>query len=154
MAANHTIIVGVSASPASLEAVTVACRAAKATRSRVLVIHVIEVKRSLAVNAELDAEARKGEQILRRAEEVAAQAGVTVEAELLQARQAGEALVEEARNRNADALAIGLGTSPVLGHFRMGKTAAYVLQYSPSSVWLIRAGSLPAHTHVEETAEP
>jgi nucleotide-binding universal stress UspA family protein len=154
MAANHTIIVGVSSSPASLEAVTVACRAAKATRSRVHIVHVIEVKRSLGVNAELDAEARRGEQILRRAEEAASQTGVAVEAELLQARQAGEALVEEARNRHADVLAIGLSTSPVLGHFRMGRTAAYVLQHSPASVWIIRAGSLPAHTHVEETSQP
>jgi nucleotide-binding universal stress UspA family protein len=148
----HTIIVGVDGSPASLEAVAVACRAAKATKSRVCLIHVIEVRRVLPVNAELDSEARKGEQVLRRAEEVAAQNTTVVQAELLQARQAGEALVHEARNRGAEALVIGLGTSPVLGHFRLGKTASYVLQHSPADVWLIRRGTLPAHTRVEENA--
>jgi nucleotide-binding universal stress UspA family protein len=146
----HTIIVGVDNSPASLEAVAVACRAAKATKSRVRVIHVIEVRRELPVNAELDSEARKGEQVLRRAEEVAAQNGTVVEAELLQARQAGEALVQEAQSRGAEALVIGLGASPVLGHFRLGKTATHVLQHSPTDVWIIRRGSLPRRPRGEE----
>jgi nucleotide-binding universal stress UspA family protein len=150
----HTIIIGVSNSPASLEAVTVACLAAKNRRSQVHVVHVIEVKRSLPVNAELDTEARQGEQVLRRAEEAATQLGVQVKAELLQARLAGEALVEEARNRKADALAIGLGKSPILGHFRLGRTAQHILQHAETDVWLIRKGTAPAHSHLEEGHQP
>jgi nucleotide-binding universal stress UspA family protein len=140
MPASHTILVGVTNSPASLEAVTVACQVAKARRSQVHVVHVIEVRRGLAVNADLDTDARHGEQILRRAEEAASHHGITVNAELLQARQAGEALVEEARNRKANALVVGLSRSDILGHYRMGKTAAYVLQHADTDVWIIRKG--------------
>jgi nucleotide-binding universal stress UspA family protein len=123
-------------------------------RSKVHVVHVIEVKRSVALNTDLETEARMGEQILRRAEEAAAQAGATIEAELLQAREAGQALVEEARARRADAVAIGLSVSPVQGDFRMGRTAAYVLRHAEADVWLIRRGTKSRAGKAEEHPAP
>jgi nucleotide-binding universal stress UspA family protein len=137
---QQTLLVGVSNSPASLEAVTMACQSAKSTRARVHVVHVIEVRRLLALNAELDAEVGRGEQLLRKTEEIAAQAGVQVQAELLQAREAGPALVDEARSRAADIIVIGLGASPILGDYRVGRTALYVLRHAPMDVWVIRRG--------------
>ena len=128
-----------------MEAVSVACLSARAQRSKVYVIHVIEVRRALPVNAELDTEARHGEQILRKAEEIAGRVGVAVHGELLQARDAGPALVEEALAREADAVVVGLSISPVLGQFRLGGTAAHVLQNAPCDVWLIRQGTNAKH---------
>ena len=152
MANTHTIIVGVNNTAASMEALSLACIAGRGQRSKIFVIHVLEVRRSLPVNADLDTEARQGEQILRKAEEVAAKAGATVQAELLQAREAGQALVDEALAREADALAVGISLSPVLGHFRLGSTATFALQRAPCDVWLIRQGTQKRHQHAEEVA--
>ncbi len=151
---QHTILVGVSTNPASIEAVGVACATAKARRSKVVAIHVIEVSRSLPLQSELEGEARRGEQILRRAEEAAAQAGYTIEAELLQAREAGPALVDEAASRDVDALVIGIGPSKVLGDFRLGKTSAFVLKHARPDVWVIRRGTAPSHQHSVEAGRP
>lgn len=151
---QHTILVGVSTNPASIEAVSVACATAKARRSKVVAIHVIEVTRNLPLQSDLEGEARRGEQILRRAEEAASNAGYAIEAELLQAREAGPALVEEAASRDVDALVIGVGPSKVLGDFRLGRTSAFVLRHARPDVWLIRGGTGASHQHIVEAGRP
>src|SRR4051794_35717534 len=109
MATNHIILVPVTNSPASLEAVSVACVLAKQRKSKVYAVHVIEVVRALPLNAEMDADARRGEQLLRKAEEIASSVGSHLEGELLQAREAGQAIVDEARDRKADTVVLGIG---------------------------------------------
>ncbi|MCE7929652.1 MAG: universal stress protein, partial [Chloroflexi bacterium CFX7] len=85
----RSILVPVTDSSASLEAVNIACRLARQSKGKVIVIHIIEVLRSLPLNVEMDTEARRGEQILRHAEEVASETGYRISRELLQAREAG-----------------------------------------------------------------
>ena len=51
----------------------------------------------------------RGEQILRRGEEVAAHIGYPVRSALVQARDAGQAIVEEARDRGVDCIVLDLG---------------------------------------------
>ncbi len=147
MAAPNTILVPVINTSASLDAVTAACALAKQRKGRVYVVHVIEVNRSLPLNAEMDAEARRGEALLRRAEEVAAAADFHVTGGLLQARDAGQAIVEDARDRSVDAIIIGVGYKRVLGSFEIGRTADYVLKNAPCQVWVVRqAVGQPAPT--------
>jgi len=150
MAAPNTILVPVINTTASLDAVAAACALAKQRKGRVYVVHVIEVNRSLPLNAEMDAEARRGEALLRRAEEVAAAADLHVTGGLLQARDAGQAIVEDARDRSVDAIIIGVGYKRVLGSFEIGRTANYVLKNAPCQVWVVRqavAQPAPAAPH-------
>ncbi len=147
MAAPNTILVPVINTPASLDAVAAACALAKQRKGRVYVVHVIEVNRALPLNAEMDAEARRGEALLRRAEEIAAAADFHVTGSLLQARDAGQAIVEDARDRAVDAIIIGVGYKRVLGAFEIGRTADYVLKNAPCQVWVVRqAVGQPAPT--------
>jgi nucleotide-binding universal stress UspA family protein len=150
MANPQTILVPVSNSPASMEAVASACALAKARKSKVYVVHVIEVSRSLPLNAELDSEARRGEQVLRRAEEIASHAGYHISGELLQARQAGQAIVDEARERNIDTVILGVPYMDLIGDFRVGRTAQFVLKHAECEVWLIRQGKSAASSHERE----
>jgi len=140
MATPQTILVPISNSPASLEAVAVACAIAKQRKGRVYAVHVIEVLRSLPLNAEMEAEARKGEQLIHRAEEIAAHAGGQMTGALLQAREAGQAIVDEARDRSVEAIILGIGYNRVLGNFQVGRTADYILKHATSQVWVIRQG--------------
>ena len=136
MSVPQNILVPIIASEASLEAVTVAALIAKGKKGRVYVAHIIEVNRSLPLNAELEAEARRGEQLIRRAEELAMQdAGYPVTGTLFQAREAGPAIIEEALDHEIDAIIVGVGQA-VVG--RPGRTIDYLLQHATCSVWVVR----------------
>lgn len=134
----RSILVPVTDTPASLEAVSIACRLAKQSKGRVFVIHVIEVLRSLPLNVEMDIEARRGEQVLRHAEEAASEVGYRISRDLLQAREAGPAIVDEARDRGVDAIILGIGYKRLIGDFQVGRTADYVLKHAPCQVWVVR----------------
>jgi nucleotide-binding universal stress UspA family protein len=150
------ILVPVDGSDASLEAVFLACTAAKRNKGKVYVVYVIEVHRSLPLDADLRPEAIKGEEVLDRAEQRAEEVDFQVEGELLQARDAGHAIVDEAIERGVDGIILGVGykrplaegvgfawprggkPAPLPGEFRLGKITQYVLENAPGEVWLIR----------------
>lgn len=134
----RSVLVPVTDSAASLEAVGIACRLARQSKGKVIAIHIIEVLRSLPLNVEMDNEARRGEQILRHAEEAASGAGYRISRELLQAREAGPAIVDEARDRGVDAIVLGVGYKRLIGDFQVGRTADYVLKHAPCQVWVVR----------------
>jgi nucleotide-binding universal stress UspA family protein len=144
VAIPQTFLVPITNSPASLEAVNIACTMAKPRKGKVYVVHVIEVLRSLPLNAEMESEARRGEQLLRRAEEIAGHAGMSIDGQLLQAREAGQAIVDEARDREVEAIILGIGYKRLIGSFQVGRTVDYILKNATSQVWVVRQGVAPA----------
>jgi nucleotide-binding universal stress UspA family protein len=122
-------------------AVEFACTLAKRTRGKVNVVHVIEVRRSLPLDADLVSEAQRGEDILSQAEMAAKRQDFEVEGDLLQARDAGHAIVDEAVERQADAIIIGIPFRKPFGEFEMGKVPAHVLKAAPCEVILLRMPS-------------
>lgn len=138
MSSFRSILVPVVDTLASLEAVEVAANLARKSRGSVHVLHVIEVLHSLPVNAEMDTEARGGEQLLRRAKDTAGTGELTFSAELLQGRSAGAEIVAEAREKKVDAILLGVGYDRLIGDFHLGATATYVLKHAPCQVWILR----------------
>jgi nucleotide-binding universal stress UspA family protein len=130
-------LVPLTASPATHQALLVAGEAAKARHGSVLAAFVIEVGHDLPLDAEMDAESRRGEMALRRAEHAATEHHFKLESDLLQARSAGRAIIEEAKRRNAAAIVMGVGPARH-GAFEAGGTADYLLRKAPCQVWLIR----------------
>ncbi|MGA2285739.1 MAG: universal stress protein [Dehalococcoidia bacterium] len=141
MAKLKTFVVPADGSPASMEAVAVACTLAKRNKGKVFVVHVIEVKRSLPLDADLSAEAARGEEILAQAEKVAEGQDFEVEGELLQAREAGHAVVDEAAERRADVLLVGMEAEGTFGGFQFGRLPQYALKNAPCRVWLWRSSA-------------
>jgi len=133
-----TIVVPTDGSQASLEAVALACNIAKRNKGKVYVVHVIEVKRSLPLDADLTPEAERGEEILAQAEKVARDMDFEVAGELLQAREAGHAVVDEATERKADLILIGVGNESPFGGYQLGGLPQYALKNAPCHVWLWR----------------
>ena len=133
-----TILVPIDGSRASMEAVALACSIGKRNKGKVYVVHVIEVKRSLPLDADLSAEAAAGEECLSSAEKVADEMDFEVEGELLQAREAGHAVVDEAAERHADVMIVGMEAERPFGGFQMGRLPQYVLKNSPCQVWIWR----------------
>ncbi len=134
----RSILVPVDGSPASLDAVLLACTIARKNKGKVYAVHVIEVRRSLPLDAELTDEAAAGEEVLTRAERAATEADFRIEGELLQAREAGHAIVDEAMERGVDLILMGAEHKAPLGEYQMGRLTQYVLRAAPCSVWLWR----------------
>lgn len=131
----------VDGSRASLEALTLACLLAKRNKGRVYAVYVVEVARTLPLDADLSPEARQGEDVLTRAEQVADSLDFEVTGELLQARDAGYAIVDEAIERDVDAVLLGMEYKRPLGEFQMGRTSQYVLRHAPCQVVLCRSAA-------------
>jgi len=133
-----TVLVPTDGSPASMEAIALACSIAKRNKGKVYVVHVIEVKRSLPLDADLTGDATRGEEILSQAERVADELDFEVEGELLQAREAGHAVVDEAAERGADVVIIGVEFERPFGGYQLGRLPQYALKNAPCHVWLWR----------------
>ena len=133
-----SILVPVDGSDASMDAVALACNIAKRNKGEVYVVHAIEVHRSLPLDAELQPEAARGEEILARAEQVARQFNSGVEGELLQTREAGHAIVDEAAERGVDLIILGIGHKGPFGEFQLGKLAQHILKHASCHVWVCR----------------
>lgn len=140
------ILVPVRGTRADDEAIKLACTLAKRTTSQVSALYVIEVSRSLPLDAEVDEDMLKGEQALSQAERLAAELDCELETELLQAREAGPAIVDEALERDAELIVMGLDYKKTFGEYSLGNTAPYVLRNAPCRVWLCRE-PMPAENH-------
>jgi nucleotide-binding universal stress UspA family protein len=134
----RSILVPIDGSPASMNAVILACSMAKRNKGKVYAVHVIEVKRSLPLDAELPEEATSGEELLTRAERTASEADFRLDGELLQARDAGHAIVDEAMERGVDLILMGAEHKSPTGEYQMGRVTQYVVKAAPCTVWLWR----------------
>ena len=129
-------------SVAAYQTLALVCQQARQTKGRVFVVHVIEVKRTLPLDADMAPEAQRGESVLTEAERIGDELEMKIEGELLQAREAGHAIVDEAIERNIDVIAMGTAYTRPFGEFETGRTTQFVMQNAPCQVWVFR---MPAH---------
>ena len=120
------------------DVVRVATTLAKPWKAQVLLIHVIEVQWNMPLDAVLDASTERGEVILDEALRLAEQAGVKVESELVQAREAAAAIIDTARDRSADLIVLGMPYRKRLGRVYVGKTVTGVYVGAPCAVLAYR----------------
>jgi len=130
------ILVPVTGSEADEEAIKLACRLVKKNKAKIRVIYVITVKRTLPLDAEVESEIRKAEDILDHIERVAEEEDYEVETDLLQAREAGLTIVEEAVEQKVDLILMGVKYKKRFGQFSLGSTVPYVLKNAPCHVIL------------------
>jgi nucleotide-binding universal stress UspA family protein len=131
-------MVPVDGSHASLQAVALACDIARKNKGNVFVVHVIEVKRTMPLDAELEPEAAAGEEVLSQAARVAREQDFDVDSEILQAREASHAIVDEAIERGVDLIILGMEYQQPFGEFQLGRVIQYVMKSAPCEVWVCR----------------
>jgi nucleotide-binding universal stress UspA family protein len=121
------------------ELVRLACMMAKRARRKVHLVHIIEVPRTLPLKASLTQESENADKLLNEAIAIADEAGCEAVAEVVQTRDAGPAIVEEARDHACALIMLGLVRSPQKGsNSTLGKTIPYVLEHSPCRVWVVQ----------------
>jgi len=133
------IAVPVRGDPVDKDAIRAACRLARPAKASILVITVLEVARNLPLTASLGGELGRAEEVLASMEEVAAELDSKVQTTVLQAREAGPALIDEARRWEADLMVVGLATKPRFGEFTLGRTGTELLNHAHCRLILIRA---------------
>ncbi len=90
------ILVPISGEEADKEAIELACTIAREVKGTVNAVYVIRVKRSLPLDAEIDSDVQKAEEVLSRAEKIAHDLDYRIGTNLLQTREVGPAIIDEA----------------------------------------------------------
>jgi len=120
------ILVAVAGTSVDPDVIRLAVSLAKPAKAEVIAVHVIEVRWNMALDAVLEPELDHGEELLANAAKVAEQAGLRIETELLQAREAAAAIIDTARERGADLVVLGMPYRTRLGRVFVGKTVQNV----------------------------
>jgi nucleotide-binding universal stress UspA family protein len=116
--------------------VSLACSLAGADRhSEVFVLHVVLIPRTLPLETEMKEAVTSGESLLAKAEEVAEERfGLRVRTDLLQARDAGPAILEEIHEKAIDVVVLGHRRHRGFGEPAFSSTIAYVVRHAPCRV--------------------
>jgi nucleotide-binding universal stress UspA family protein len=109
------------------------------TKAELIAVHVVEIDWTLPLDADIAGRSEEVQRVLDMAEEIAEQCKIKLEPVLLQARDVGAAIVDEATERGADLLVTGLPYRTRFGgEFAIGTTIPYILQNAPCAVWVVR----------------
>ena len=107
--------------------------------AELIAVHVVEIDWTLPLDADIAGRSEEVQRVLDSAEAIAETHKMTLEPVLLQARDVAAAIVDEATERVADLLVVGLPYRQRFGgEFDIGRTVPYVLQNAPCAVWVVR----------------
>jgi nucleotide-binding universal stress UspA family protein len=127
------------------QAARLASLVARQEKAKLLIFHVLEIRRAVPLETEDPARIEHGEKILENADRAARAMGVVPYTELLQARTVAPTLMQEAAERQVDLIIMGVPYRQPLDEFYLGSTVRYVLKNAACKVWLCR------QEEVEET---
>jgi nucleotide-binding universal stress UspA family protein len=132
-------VIALNGGPSDTRIVRLAADYARATKAELIAVHVVEIDWTLPLDADIAGRSAEVQQVLDVAEGAAEESKVTLDPVLLQARDVGAALVDEASERGADLLVLGLPYRKRFGgDFAIGRTIPYVLKNAPCTVWVVR----------------
>ena len=130
------VLVPTVGTEADEEAIELACRLAKKDKGKIWAVYVVTIKRALPLDAEIDSEIKEAENILDHIEEVAEDQDYEIETDVLQARAAGPAIIDEAIERSVNLILMGVQYKRHFGQFSLGDVVPYVLKNAPCRVIL------------------
>ena len=132
-------VLAVNGGPGDREIIRLACEIGRAQKTELIAVHVVEIDWTLPLDADVASRSEDAQRVLDIAEGTAEQMRYHIEPVLLQARNVGAALVDEASERGADLLMLSLPYRKRFGgDFAIGKTVPYVFKNAPCAVWVVR----------------
>ena len=137
LTAVKKILVPIQGHKADEAAFRIACRISRDNKGKLFALHVIEVDQRLPVDSELPVQTASGEAILERIEVLGHAEKCIVEADIVQARRAGAAIVQESIDKQVELLVLGVPFKSRFGSGALGQAAIYVLANSicPVILW-------------------
>ena len=132
-------VVALSGARTDRPIVALAAELARMTHAELVGVHVVEIDWTLPLDADVAGRSEEAQRVLDIAEATAEAGRYKLETVLLQARDVGAAIVDEATERSADLIIAGLPFKRRFGgDFAIGRTIPYVLKNAPCAVWVIR----------------
>ncbi len=132
-------LIALNGGPSDARIVRLVADLARLTKGELIAVHVVEIDWTLPLDADIAGRSEEVQRVLDSAETVAEESKVRLEPVLLQARDVGAAIVDEAVERDADLLVLGVPFRTRFGgEFAIGRTIPYVLQNAPCAVWVVR----------------
>jgi nucleotide-binding universal stress UspA family protein len=132
-------VLAVNGGPGDRDIVRLACELARPHKARLIAVHIVEIDWTLPIDADVAGRSEDAQRVLDLAESAAEHYRYSVEPVLLQARDVGAALVDEATERGADLLVLSLPYRKRFGgDFAIGSTIPYVFKNAPCAVWVVR----------------
>jgi chloride channel protein, CIC family len=129
------ILVGLKTFDHAIELTNLACRVG-APGASLMLAHVIELPDPTPLDAdvpEMEAEAKR---MLRAAERVAKRSQMKVSKQIFRAHNAGEALLEEMRQKNVDLAVLGYHHRRTIGELLLGTTSRHLSRHAPCQLLL------------------
>jgi APA family basic amino acid/polyamine antiporter len=134
----RTIVVPVSRTAESEEALVAAARLAAERGARIAVVRVLEVPLELPLDADLPEEEDEADALLDEARALVESYGVRATPRLVRARRAGPAIVEEAAGRGAELVVVGAPRQTTRrGRPAVSETVDTILKASPARVLIV-----------------
>jgi nucleotide-binding universal stress UspA family protein len=130
------ILVPTSGTPYSERGIELACRLGEEQKAEIYLVNVLEVPRTLPLEAPLpDAEA-KAEDIVKRGEEIVSLRGLPVKGEVKRGRVAGEEIIRAAKDWEADLIVMGIRPQVTMAQDILGRDSGLILRRAPCEVIL------------------
>jgi nucleotide-binding universal stress UspA family protein len=135
----NRVVIALNGGSSDAQIVALASRFAKTGTTELIAVHIVEIDWTLPLDADIAGHSEEAQRVLDMAEAVAESNKGKLTPVLLQARDIGAALVDEASEHNADLLVVGLPYRKRFGgDFAIGRTIPYVLKNAPCAVWVVR----------------
>jgi APA family basic amino acid/polyamine antiporter len=135
--AYERIVVPMKFGPIGEEVLATALKLAEERHSQIHVLYVIRVPLELPLDAPLAEAEERGWISLVEAKDLAAEHGIEIDGEVVRARAIGEAIVEKARERNADLVVLGSAPRWRRQSRFFSPTVDYVLRKAPCEVMVV-----------------
>ena len=135
----HRAVVALSGGPIDATIVRLACELGRIGHAELIAVHVVELDWTQPLDADVAERSEEAQRVLDAAEGIVESMHGKMESVLVQARDVGAAIVDEAAAREADLLILGLPYRTRFGgDFAIGRAIPYALQNAPCTVWVVR----------------
>lgn len=141
MVDEHRILLPVNRAHGYEDVLELARSFVQGGRGRIHAIYVIEMQLKYPLDAEVGEEILRGEEALAEIEHLSMSGRLSLQGEIVQAREAGPAIVQEAANIPATMIIMGVDYGNNPAGFRMSTTADYVLRNAQCPVIIWRSGT-------------
>ena len=135
---SPSVLVPVTGAAYDQDVVRLGCELLESNQSSLHILYVIEVSREHPLDAAMDSVYLRGEQVLSEMEEIAGGYKCAINAEIVQVRKAGAAIVREAVFKDVDAIVMGSSYKETYGVYTLDEHIPYVLRHAPCRVILSR----------------
>lgn len=148
-------VLGLNGAPTDEQIVHFGCQLAKLHSAELIAVHVVEVDWRHDLSEDIASGNEQATAILDAADAIAERYKIRLQTNLLQARDVGAAIVDEAIELAADAILLGLRYRQHFGgDFAIGTTVPYIFQNAPCQVIVVREAVAGSDDRRPVAAEP